>query len=156
MDGSFSGPPQSNEAATMISDGSTSGARGHNSRALVLGGSGGPVGRAWEIGLVDGFAGQRIDLGAADLIISTSAGAVVGAQLALKQRFDAPKKIVAPPPVSTDSMVNLGVAMARAAQSPEPDLIRAKIGKMALEAQTISEEASVSRSADHDKRREIH
>ena len=43
-------------------------------------------------------------------------------------------------------MVDLATAMARAAQSPEPELIRAEIGKMALNAQTISEEASLSRS----------
>jgi NTE family protein len=128
----------------MIKGSSTVGA-GHRSRALVLGG-GGPVGRAWEIGLVDGFAAQGIDLGTADLIIGTSAGAVVGAQLALKQGFAAPPKIDAPPPVYSGSMVDLAIAMARAAQSPEPELIRAEIGKMALDAQTISEEASVSRS----------
>jgi NTE family protein len=128
----------------MINGSNTVGA-GHRSRALVLGG-GGPVGRAWEIGLVDGFAGQGIDLGTADLIIGTSAGAVVGAQLALKQGFAAPPKIDAPPPVCSGSMVDLAIAMARAAQSPEPELIRAEIGKMALDAQTISEEASVSRS----------
>jgi NTE family protein len=128
----------------MINGSSTVGA-GHRSRALVLGG-GGPVGRAWEIGLVDGFAGQGINLGTADLIIGTSAGAVVGAQLALKQGFAAPPKIDAPPPVYSGSMVDLAIAMARAAQSPEPELIRAEIGKMALDAQTISEEASVSRS----------
>jgi NTE family protein len=128
----------------MIKGSRTVGA-GHRSRALVLGG-GGPVGRAWEIGLVDGFAGQGIDLGTADLIIGTSAGAVVGAQLALKQGFAAPPKIDAPPPVYSGSMVDLAIAMARAAQSPEPELIRAEIGKMALDAQTISEEASVSRS----------
>ena len=76
----------------MIIDSGTDGARGHRLRALVLGG-GGPVGRAWEIGLTHGFAGQGIDLGTADLIIGTSAGAVVGAQLALKQGFGEPPKI---------------------------------------------------------------
>jgi len=116
----------------------------------VLGG-GGPVGRAWEIGLVRGLAGQGIDLGTADLIIGTSAGAVVGAQVALKQEIDAPPKIdaaiaSAPPPIPSDSMAALGAAMIRAAQSPQPEPIRAEIGKMALHAQTISEEASVSRS----------
>jgi len=118
---------------------------GHRSRALVLGG-GGPVGRAWEIGLVDGFAGRGIDLGTANLIIGTSAGAVVGAQLALKQGFGAPPKIDGPPPVCSGSMVDLATAMARATQSPEPELIRIEIGRMALSAQTISEEVSVSRS----------
>ena len=128
----------------MINDSSTGGA-GHRSRALVLGG-GGPVGRAWEIGLVDGFAGQGIDFWTADFIIGTSAGAVVGAQLALKQGFGAPPKIAASPPVQSDLMADLAAAMVRAAQSPNPELIRAEIGKMALNAQTISEEASVSRS----------
>jgi NTE family protein len=109
------------------------------------------VGRAWEIGLMAGFADQGIDLGAADLIIGTSAGAVVGAQLALKKGFAAPPTIAAtiasaPPPVYSDGLAKLGAAMMRAAQSREPEPIRAEIGKMALNAQTISEEASVSRS----------
>jgi NTE family protein len=71
---------------------------------------------------------------------------VVGAQLALKQGFGAPPKIAAPPPVQSDLMADLAAAMVRAAQSPNPELIRAEIGKMALNAQTISEEASVARS----------
>jgi NTE family protein len=128
----------------MIIDRGT-GRGGHCSRALVLGG-GGPVGRAWEIGLMDGFADQGIDFGTADSIIGTSAGAIVGAHLALKQRFGAPSKIDAPSPVYSGSMVDLATAMARAAQSPEPEPIRAEIGRIALSAQTISEEASVSRS----------
>ena len=115
------------------------------SRGLVLGG-GGPVGRAWQAGLVDGFASQGINLGTADLIIGTSAGAVVGAQLALKKGFGAPPRIDATPPVYSGSMVDLATAMVRAAQSSEPEPIRAEIGRMALTAQTISEEASVSRS----------
>ena len=115
------------------------------SRGLVLGG-GGPVGRAWQVGLVDGFAGQGIDLGTADLIIGTSAGAVAGAHLALKQGFGAPPKIDAAPPVYSGNIVDLATAMARAAQSAEPEPIRAEIGRMALNAQTISEEASLSRS----------
>ena len=84
------------------------------SRGLVLGG-GGPVGRAWQVGLVDGFAGQGIDLGTADLSIGTSAGAVAGAHLALKQGFGAPPKIDAAPPVYSGNIVDLATAMARAA-----------------------------------------
>jgi NTE family protein len=114
-------------------------------RALVLGG-GGPVGRAWQSGLIAGLIEREIDLGDASLIVGTSAGAVVGAQLALRRAFGAPPKIDAPPPIYSGSMVDLALAMARAAQSPEPELICAEIGKMALSAQTISEEASVSRS----------
>jgi NTE family protein len=48
--------------------------------ALVLGG-GGITGIAWEIGLVAGLAETGIDLSGADLVVGTSAGSVVGAQL---------------------------------------------------------------------------
>jgi len=49
-------------------------------RALVLGG-GGITGAAWETGIIAGLAGDGLDLAAADVIIGTSAGAVVGAGL---------------------------------------------------------------------------
>jgi NTE family protein len=48
--------------------------------ALVLGG-GGITGIAWEIGLVAGLADAGVDLSGADLVVGTSAGSVVGAQL---------------------------------------------------------------------------
>ncbi len=51
-------------------------------RALVLGG-GGPVGVGWESGLAAGLAGAGVALGAADLVVGTSAGSIVGASLAL-------------------------------------------------------------------------
>ena len=50
-------------------------------RALVLGG-GGVTGVAWATGVVAGLARQGADLSLADRLIGTSAGAVVGAQLA--------------------------------------------------------------------------
>jgi NTE family protein len=49
--------------------------------ALVLGG-GGITGIAWELGLITGLADAGVDLATADLIVGTSAGAVVGAQIA--------------------------------------------------------------------------
>src|SRR3954469_12798328 len=49
-------------------------------RALVLGG-GGITGIAWELGLVAGLAEGGVRLGEADLVVGTSAGSVVGAQL---------------------------------------------------------------------------
>src|SRR5262249_37853420 len=51
-------------------------------RALVLGG-GGPVGIAWESGLLAGLTEAGIDPAKADFIVGTSAGSFVGAQLAL-------------------------------------------------------------------------
>ena len=48
---------------------------------LVLGG-GGITGIAWELGLLAGLTAAGVDLTSADLIIGTSAGSVVGAQIA--------------------------------------------------------------------------
>lgn len=51
-------------------------------RALVLGG-GGVTGIAWEAGVLAGWADAGLDLARVDLIVGTSAGAIVGAHLAL-------------------------------------------------------------------------
>jgi NTE family protein len=50
-------------------------------RGLVLGG-GGVTGIAWETGMVAGLLEAGVDLTVADLVVGTSAGSVVGAQLA--------------------------------------------------------------------------
>ncbi|HEX5495342.1 MAG TPA: patatin-like phospholipase family protein [Mycobacteriales bacterium] len=50
-------------------------------RALVLGG-GGVTGVAWEMGLIAGLAEAGVTLSDADLVVGTSAGSVVGAQVA--------------------------------------------------------------------------
>ncbi|MBT3163899.1 patatin-like phospholipase family protein [Streptomyces sp. Vc74B-19] len=49
-------------------------------RALVLGG-GGPVGGAWLTGMLAGLAEAGVDVGEADVVIGTSAGAVFGARI---------------------------------------------------------------------------
>lgn len=49
-------------------------------RALVLGG-GGITGIAWETGVLAGLAEAGVDLTGADLVVGTSAGSVVGAQV---------------------------------------------------------------------------
>ncbi len=59
-------------------------------RALVLGG-GGVTGIAWETGLIAGLAGLDIDLAAADVIIGTSAGSVVGTDIASGQDLPCPQ-----------------------------------------------------------------
>ncbi|MGO8895116.1 MAG: patatin-like phospholipase family protein, partial [Streptosporangiaceae bacterium] len=57
-------------------------------RALILGG-GGVTGIAWEIGVIAGLADRGIDLAAADVIIGTSAGSVVGADITSGQEPEA-------------------------------------------------------------------
>ncbi len=49
-------------------------------RALVLGG-GGVAGVAWELGILAGLHDTGVDVQDADVIIGTSAGSVVGAQI---------------------------------------------------------------------------
>jgi NTE family protein len=49
-------------------------------RALVLAG-GGAAGNAWELGLIAGLAEGGVDLVAADLVVGTSAGSTVAAQI---------------------------------------------------------------------------
>jgi NTE family protein len=119
-------------------------------RALVLGG-GGPVGRAWEAGLATGLLRQGIDLGDADLIIGTSAGAIVGAEIALGLGLDALGPATdsplgpAPSPISPASMQAMMAATARAAASPQPELELQPVGQLALAAVTCSEEESLAR-----------
>jgi len=52
-----------------------------HSKAVVLGG-GGPVGIAWEAGILAGLLQEGVDLRNADAVFGTSAGAFVGASLA--------------------------------------------------------------------------
>ena len=49
-------------------------------RGLVLG-SGGVTGIAWETGLIAGLHEAGVDVTVADLVVGTSAGSVVGAQI---------------------------------------------------------------------------
>jgi NTE family protein len=49
--------------------------------ALILGG-GGPVGEAWESGVLAGLMEKGVELTAIDRVIGTSAGAIVGARVA--------------------------------------------------------------------------
>jgi NTE family protein len=57
-------------------------------RALVLGG-GGPLGVGWQAGLLTGLHDAGVHLGAADLVVGTSAGAIVGAQLTTGRPLEA-------------------------------------------------------------------
>ena len=129
-------------------------------RALVLSG-GGPVGIAWESGLIGGLAKAGIDLSQADFILGTSAGSFVGARLAmgttpaeLAAPFlamddanapplpsgDAPKPAQAAPPNAMPMITRLEQARASGKSQRE---ILADIGAYALAAETISEQAFI-------------
>ncbi len=76
-------------------------------------GGGGITGIAWEIGLLHGLAERGVDLSGADVVIGTSAGSVVGAQLtngaatsAMYERQLAPVGTFGPEPAAA---IGLGV-----------------------------------------------
>jgi NTE family protein len=77
--------PESDEA--MSRPAGPSRAPGSGGRAVVLG-AGGVVGTAWMAGLAAGLRRDDVDVAEADLIIGTSAGAIVGAMLATGQDRD--------------------------------------------------------------------
>ncbi|HYL36472.1 MAG TPA: patatin-like phospholipase family protein [Bryobacteraceae bacterium] len=126
-------------------------------RALVLGG-GGPVGIAWEAGLLAGFSQAGLDLSQADFIVGTSAGSVVGAQVAMGGSITALADAIAsedpehPPPSPSRSLgsgpPDLSVLiqkMHKAASSTDPpEQVRAELGAFALQAKTMSEDAFVT------------
>src|SRR6516165_7435473 len=60
--------------------GATRQAGNSTKRAMVLAG-GGAVGNAWELGLIAGLSDAGVDVTDADLIIGTSAGSTVAAQI---------------------------------------------------------------------------
>jgi NTE family protein len=120
-------------------------------RALVLGG-GGPVGIAWESGLIAGLAQGGVDLAAADHIQGTSAGSFVGLRLAMGETS---ATLADPILADATSMVRNVVRSTRRppdltqvmrimakAKEAKRDLAeaRAEIGALALVAPTMSED----------------
>jgi NTE family protein len=113
------------------------------SRALVLG-AGGVVGTAWMAGLAAGLREHGIDLAAADLIVGTSAGAIVGAVLASGRN---PAELAEPTrPSATDTPL----------PPPDPRLIGEVIAVLGDESRTPSVrrqrvgQLALGMSAEHD------
>ncbi len=119
-------------------------------RALVLGG-GGPVGIGWESGLAVGLASGGVDLSVADAIYGTSAGAFVGAQLALG--FDIAATAALLLETSAKAVADRGgatimqglqaltdVLRAAVVAGTPPDEVRRSLGLLALEADVVSED----------------
>jgi NTE family protein len=112
-------------------------------RALVLGG-GGPVGVGWESGLAAGLAEAGVALAAADLIVGTSAGSIVGARLALGVDLAETVRAVGQPlPIEAGvgaAITDLMTAWADAASRAQtPEQTRIELGKLALDADTVAE-----------------
>ena len=121
------------------------------SKALVLGG-GGPVGIAWESGLLAGLAKGGVDLGTADFIMGTSAGSFVGSRLAFGAETAALADPIlaerappsgerprdAPPPADLSPLMRL-MGEAQGGQR-DPAEVRREIGTFALGAKTMSED----------------
>ena len=107
--------------------------------ALVLGG-GGITGIAWETGLVAGLADAGVDLSGADLVVGTSAGSVVAAQLtsgaelaALYERQLEPASGEKAARLNRATLAHFGWAMLR---SRGKDVeFRRRIGALALAAE---------------------
>jgi NTE family protein len=111
--------------------------------ALVLAG-GGVAGIAWELGFLDGLRARGVHLGGVDLIVGTSAGAAVGAQLATGSLDEAVAAQL--DPATNEIAVDVDIESFRARLA---DLVAgaaditeacARIGRMALEADTVPED----------------
>ncbi|MFE3558845.1 patatin-like phospholipase family protein [Streptomyces sp. NPDC059193] len=108
--------------------------------ALVLGG-GGLTGVGWECGMLYGLARAGVDLTTADLVVGTSAGSVVGAQLSSgltpqelyeRQLGDASGEAAAK--LGAGVIARYALAMARSRS--DATAYRRRVGAMALAADT--------------------
>ncbi|AHH96706.1 patatin-like phospholipase family protein [Kutzneria viridogrisea] len=113
-------------------------------RAVVLGG-GGVTGIAWEIGLLTGLTEAGVDL-RADLVVGTSAGSAVGAQLTsgtqlpeLFARQVDPAKQVTEIPAEIDPEQMALLFAESMAQNGDPQESWRRTGELALAAKTVGE-----------------
>ncbi len=119
-------------------------------RAVVLGG-GGNVGIAWELGVLAALAEGGVDARDADLIVGTSAGSVVGTQIAHghdpralleERRMTAPRPLgggTSAVPADAAGVFALWVSVDEMTQAHA-----AQVGALALQAHTMPEEAWVA------------
>ena len=118
---------------------------------LILGG-GGPVGEAWESGVIAGLMEKGVDLASMDRVIGTSAGAIVGARVtgrmsrselttAALTRFEGPS----PQPARLPPPPDLTFLVAKLEQLNEGKLseqsVGVEVGEWALKARPIVSEA---------------
>jgi len=120
--------------------------------ALVLGG-GGPVAEAWESGIIAGLADRGVYLSRMDRIIGTSAGAIVGARLAMGMtpeqlthqaliRFEGapPVPTQKPPPPPDLSFLVSQLEELNAGKTTEQS-VGVEVGRWALSAHPVATES---------------
>jgi NTE family protein len=116
-----------------------------STRAVVLG-AGGVVGTAWMLGLAAGLREHGVDLADADLVVGTSAGAIVGAILATGQD---PAPLATPLARTGDGLPppdpeRLGEVFAVLSDPDlDPAAARRKVGQLAL-ASDVPERAQLA------------
>jgi NTE family protein len=131
-------------------------------RAVVLG-PGGPIGTAWMAGLAHGLRRAGVNLAEADLIVGTSAGAIVGALITSGQNLDRLGSLVpATPAATTPAATTANASRATTAstangladvfallsdRSLDPAAARRRVGQLALAAATGSEAAHLAQLA---------
>jgi NTE family protein len=105
-------------------------------RALVLGG-GGVTGVAWELGLLAGLAAAGVDLTAADLIVGTSAGSVVAAQITAESLPELYERQLAGPGAETAARMGpriLGRWVWTMLSTRDPATVGVRLGRLATSA----------------------
>lgn len=122
-------------------------------RALVLGG-GGTVGIAWEAGVLAGLQRAGADARHTDLIVGTSAGSVVGTQLALGMELEQLLAAQLAPPdlqeaqLATVDPRSFGAVMELLAQTTEVTPAKlAQVGRLAVAATTVDDATYLQRFA---------
>lgn len=128
-------------------------------QALVLGG-GGVAGIAWTTGLLAGLAEHGQDLTGADLLVGTSAGSVVAAQVTSGTAVDElyarqvdPARQTPEIPAEIDFEKFAADFGGAVTGSTDPAEVRRAVGKLALAADTVSE---VDRRAVIEARLPVH
>jgi NTE family protein len=122
----------------------------------VLGG-GGVTGVGWEVGLLAGLAAAGVPIDRADLIVGTSAGSVVGAQLCsglpLEELYERQLR-----PATNEIAAKFGLGLlvryAMSGVGGDDRQARARLGRWALRAKTVPEatrrEVIASRLPSHE------
>ncbi|HEX9641125.1 MAG TPA: patatin-like phospholipase family protein, partial [Candidatus Krumholzibacteria bacterium] len=123
--------------------------------ALVLGG-GGALGIAWEVGLLVGLLEEGIDVTGAQLIVATSAGSVVGTQIAVGETLEELlAEQVGPDDGALGRLIQIDlqgtqqIFMRWAGIQEVTTEVRREIGEMALGAKTVDEASWVEYFEEH-------